>query len=92
MPLQCAADRYSPSGRLAAGSIEPHDIGALLARSSSSGPSAPRERKSLKSDILLHARFYSSRFFSLLSDNHDNRLPMVNPQTYLFFHRFLLWP
>lgn len=46
MPLQCAAARYSPSGRLAAGSIEPHDIDTLLARSPNSGPSAPRERKS----------------------------------------------
>jgi hypothetical protein len=47
MPLQCAADRYSPSGWLAAGSIEePHDIGALLVRGSNLGPSAPREGKS----------------------------------------------
>ena len=51
MPLQCTADRYSPSGRLAASSIEPYDIGTLLARSSSSGPSAPRERKSLASPV-----------------------------------------
>jgi hypothetical protein len=38
--------------------------------------------------MLLHVGSDQARLFTLVSDTYDDRLPVVNPETYCFFHGF----